>query len=119
MILLHRKLHVHVQRLARKGVVHHLALLHQPAVPQIQQLISKRLQRLVAEHRCQLRVQRLLVCRAKQVQRGAIDVHDTDFMQALFDEFRMHLQKGLQVRDAALAQVVKQAFDGAEILDPE
>ena len=46
----HGKLHVDVHRIARQGVIDHLALLHQLAVPQVLQLLGKGVVHLTTEH---------------------------------------------------------------------
>jgi len=54
----------------------------------------------------QAREQRVPALRAEHRERGAIDVDHADLAHALFDELGMHLEKGLQVHDAALADLV-------------
>lgn len=61
----------------------------------------------------------LFVGREKQLERFTIDIENTDFAHALTHEFRMHISENAEVDDAALADIVHQLFDTAEIFNPE
>ena len=97
----HRELQMQMQLVAVERVVHHLALLEQLAVPQVDQLLAEMLLHLVAEDVGEAAEQRRLVGRGEQLERVPVDVDHADLAHAARDEFRMHVGEDAEVADAA------------------
>ena len=115
----YRKLQVNVQQVTGERVVHYLALLHQFAVPQILQLLGKRVVHLATKNLAQVLHQLVLAVRAKHLEGLLVHVDHADFLHAARDKLGVHFQKGLEIADAAAAHLVEQAFDFPEILHPQ
>ncbi|OIQ66283.1 hypothetical protein GALL_521490 [mine drainage metagenome] len=104
---------------AIERIVHHLALLEQLAVPQIDELLAEMRPHLVAEHVGEVAQQRFLVGRAEQFERPAVDIEHADFTHAARDEFLVHIGEDAEVLHAAGAHVIDEPFHAAEILHPQ
>src|SRR5690606_21996929 len=115
----HRELQQNMPLAAVEGIIDHLAALEKNAVPQIDQLLAEMRLHLAAKYLRQALQQGWLVGRQKQLQRFVIDFQHPDFVHALAHEFRMHIGENAKVDNAAMAYVVHEFLDLAEILDPE
>ena len=115
----HRELHVDVDQVARQRVVDHLAVLHQLAVPQVPQLLGKRVVHFVAKHHAQLAQQGALGLGTEHLQGLLVHVHHPDFFHAPVYELGVHLDESGEILDALLAHLVQQPLDCAEVLHPE
>ena len=108
-----------VHGLPRQTIVDHFALLEQLALPQILQLLGKRIMHLPPENAPNVVEQFVLVYGAKHFQGQLIDINDPYLLHAARDEFWMHLDEGLEVADTLGTHPIHETLDGGKILHPQ
>ncbi len=100
-------------------IIDNFTALKQHAIPEINQLLAEIGFHIGFKNIRQVLQKCLFVRCKKQFERLPIDIQNTDFAHALADEFRMYIGENAEINNAALADIVHQLFDTAEVFHPK
>lgn len=114
----HRELHVDIHRFTRQRIVDHLALLEQLAIPQVLQLLGKRIVHLTRKMR-PIFLSNSSLLAAPNIFKVSWLMSMTHLLHAARDELGMHFDERLEITDALGTHAIHEVLDGRKILHPQ